>query len=100
MLKHVVLWKFKAEAEGKTAAENILITKQKLESLFGKIPEILSIQVLPNTLNDIGNYDAALIAEFNSVADLFSYQKNPLHEEVAVFVKSVTETRAALDFEN
>ena len=100
MLKHIVLWKFKTEAEGNTASENILIAKEKLEGLLGEIPEILDIQVLPNTLSGVGNYDAALVATFQSVEELVAYQKNPLHVEVAKFVGSVTETRAALDYED
>ena len=100
MLKHIVLWNFKAEAEGKTASENILIVKEKLEGLFGKIPEILDIQVLPNTLAGVGNYDAALIAMFDSADALAAYQKNPLHVEAAKFVVSVTEKRASLDYED
>jgi hypothetical protein len=99
MLKHIVLWKFKAEAEGHSAAENVLIVKQKLENLYGKIPEILSIQVQANTFPFAGNYDAALISEFQSEAALKAYQANPLHEEVAAFVKKVVEARAAVDYE-
>ncbi|WNY28520.1 hypothetical protein MmiEs2_07110 [Methanimicrococcus stummii] len=99
MIKHIVLWTLKTEAEGKFAQENAAIIKEKLESLFGKIPEIKSIRVQANTLNIAGNYDLALIAEFETADAMYAYQKNPLHEEVAVFVKKVVETRAAIDFE-
>lgn len=99
MIKHIVLWKLKPEAEGKTAEENAALIKEKLEGLYGKIPEIKSIQVQSNELIGAGNYDISLIAEFESMEALFAYQKNPLHEEVAVFVKNVNEARAAIDFE-
>ncbi|MCD7914768.1 MAG: Dabb family protein [Tannerellaceae bacterium] len=33
MLKHIVMWKLKAEAEGKTKAENALWMKEHLEAL-------------------------------------------------------------------
>ena len=98
MLKHIVLWKFKEEAEGQSAAANISVVKQKLENLNGKIPEILSIQVRANTYPFAGNYDAVLIAEFESEEALKTYQANPLHEEAAAFVKKVTEVRAAVDY--
>ncbi len=99
MIKHIVLWKLKPEAEGKNAAENAGLIKEKLEGLYGKIPEIKSIQVRENTLKIDGNYDVTLIAEFESEEAMYAYQKNPLHEEAAVFVKKTVETRAAIDFE-
>ncbi|WNY22984.1 hypothetical protein MmiHf6_02800 [Methanimicrococcus hongohii] len=99
MIKHIVLWKLKPAAEGKTGEENAVLIKKELEGLYGKIPEIKSIQVQSNELDGAGNYDVALIAEFESYETMTAYQKNPLHEEVAVYVKKVVETRAAIDFE-
>ncbi|MDR0767752.1 MAG: Dabb family protein [Methanosarcinales archaeon] len=99
MIKHIVLWKLKPEAEGKTAEENAAIIKKELEGLYGKIPEIKSIQVQINELAGAGNYDVALISEFESFETMAVYQKNPLHEAAAVYVKKVVETRAAIDFE-
>ena len=42
MLKHIVMWKLKEFAEGKTKAENALIMKESLERLVGIVPEIIS----------------------------------------------------------
>jgi len=99
MIQHIVLWKLKAEAEGRTAGENAVLIKEKLEGLYGKIPEIKSIRVELKTLKIEGNFDVALIAKFESEAALYAYQKHPLHEEAAAFVKKVNEGRAAVDFE-
>jgi len=99
MIQHIVFWKLKAEAEGKTAKENAVLIKEKLESLYGKIPEIKSIRVEMNALKIEGNYDVVLISEFESQDTMSAYQKNPLHEEVAAFVKKVNEGRAAIDIE-
>ena len=98
MIQHIVLWKLKAEAEGRTAGENAVLIKERLEGLYGKIPEIQNIRVEINALNREGNCDVALIADFESAEAMAAYQKNPLHEEVAVFVKKVNEGRAAIDF--
>ena len=38
MLKHIVMWKLKEFAEGKTKAENALIMKESLERLVGIVP--------------------------------------------------------------
>ena len=99
MIRHIVLWKLKPEAEGNPAEENARLIKEKLESLYGKIPEIKSIHVEMNTLKIEGNYDVILISEFESHAAMVAYQKNPLHEEVAAFVKKVNDGRAAIDFD-
>ena len=99
MIKHIVLWKLKPNAEGKTVDENAAFMKEKLEGLYGKIPEIISIQVQPNTLKIDGNYDVSLIAEFESEEAMRVYQKHPLHEEIAVYVRSIDEKRAAIDYE-
>ena len=40
MLKHIVMWKFKDFAEGKSKIENAQWMKEHLESLIGVIPEI------------------------------------------------------------
>lgn len=99
MMKHIVLWKLKPEAEGKTAAENALIIRERLEGLFGKIPEIRSIRVDLNMPDMPGNYDLALTAEFESPAAMSAYQKNPLHEDVAAYVQKAVSERAAIDIE-
>ena len=39
MLKHVVMWKLKETAEGKTKAENAQFMKEHLEALWGVVPE-------------------------------------------------------------
>ena len=45
MVKHIVMWKLKEEAEGKTKKENAEIIKSSLESLKNKISEIVEIEV-------------------------------------------------------
>ena len=64
MLKHIVMWKLKEFAEGKTKAENALIMKESLERLVGIIPEIKSLQVGINEKTSDMAYDAVLISTF------------------------------------
>jgi len=45
MIKHIVMWRFKKEAEGKTKEENIQIIKKDLEALKGVIPQINELEV-------------------------------------------------------
>ena len=62
MLKHIVMWKLKEFAEGKTKAENALIMKESLERLVGIVPEIISLQVGINEKESDMAYDAEIVA--------------------------------------
>ena len=41
MIRHVCMFKFKDEAQGRTKAENVIITKNMLDSLPEKIEYII-----------------------------------------------------------
>lgn len=46
-----------------------------------------------------GNYDAALISDFDSLEDLARYKADPRHQAVSALCKSIRESRAAVDYE-
>lgn len=97
MIKHIVMWKFKDEAEGATKAENIAKVKALLEDLATRLDLIKSLEVrkgLPG-----GSFDAVLITEFETSEDLAAYIVHPEHKKVSAFVKSVREARASVDYE-
>ena len=43
--KHIVMWKFKEQHNGKSALENARWMKEQLEALVGVVPELLSAEV-------------------------------------------------------
>ena len=43
--KHIVMWKFKEQHNGKSALENARWMKEQLEALVGVAPELLSAEV-------------------------------------------------------
>ncbi len=96
MIKHIVFWQLKDEAEGNTKLENAKIIKERLESLNGKIDGLLSLEVGIN--ENGGDYDAALVSDFESMEALKAYAVNPLHVEVQDFVAKVRIARAAVDY--
>lgn len=96
MIKHIVLWKLKPEAEGHTAQENALWIKEHLEALKGVVPELLSCEVGINIVD--GNYDACLISIFESLEALDVYKKHPAHIEISTYCKKIRESRVACDF--
>lgn len=100
MLKHIVMWNLRPHAEGASAAENLLVMKQRLESLKSKIPEILELEVgLPLRPTE-GMPDVVLATTFQDEAALGIYQKHPEHLQVAEFIQKITEGRHLVDYLN
>ncbi len=101
MVKHIVMFKFLPEAEGRTKKENVEIAAKMLNDLQGKIPTLVSSEVKTNSecASDT-NYDLILTADYNSWEDLNEYIVHPLHKAVGEFMKGVRESRACVDYEH
>ena len=69
----------------------------RLQALDGMIPQILRSEVGVNVKD--GNYDACLIADFESLETLETYKNDPRHVAVSELCKSIREDRVAVDFE-
>lgn len=98
MLKHVVMWKLKETAEGKTKAENAQFMKKHLEALWGVVPELKSVEVGINVKESDMAYDAVLIAEFENEAALAAYKIHPEHVKISSYCKKIRESRVVVDF--
>lgn len=97
MLRHIVSWKLTGEDVAEVDAQVERIASD-LESLVGRIPEILSLRVVRNVVNPGTNFDAAVIADFEDAAALETYISHPAHVDAAGYLKSVTAERACVDF--
>lgn len=100
MVRHIVMWKFKEEAEGLSKKENLLKVKAMLEALPEKIDFIRKIEVNFNE-NDNGNgknFDAVLISEFDSLDDVKRYRVHPEHVKISQYVSLVRLDRASVDY--
>ena len=72
MIRHVCMFEFLDEAEGRTRAENVAITKAMLEALPEKIEWIRASTVKTNHPSaPAGNWDLILISDFDTMEDLF-----------------------------
>lgn len=98
MVKHIVMWKFKESAEGRSAVENMALVKDSLYALVGVIDEIKKMEVGIDISHKNGSMDLALITEFESVEALGVYAVHPEHLKVVDLVRKVTETRVVLDY--
>jgi len=98
MLKHIVLFKLKDHAEGRSKMENADTIKNDLEALIGKILQLRRMEVGINCVPGEAAYDVAIYSEFVNEADLNIYAKHPEHVRVAEFVGKVRESRAVVDY--
>lgn len=98
MLKHIVMWKLKDEAEGATKAENAKKMQQMLEALPAKIPGVLALEVGLNVLDGPTASDVCLYSEFPSLEVMLAYQEHPEHQKCVAFIKGVVSERRAVDY--
>ena len=94
MIKHIVMWKFKENER-----DNMLIFRDRLLALRGKIPEIRSMEVGININPSDRSFDAVLVSEFDSLEALRAYSTNPLHVEVSAFCKTIRTASHSVDYE-
>ena len=94
MVKHIVFWKVKDNAEKQ---KNIDCMIDMLKSLVGKIEGLISIEVGYN-FNNSSDYDVVLYASFTNPSALKYYQNHPEHVKCKDFISQVTVDRACADY--
>lgn len=100
MIKHIVMFKLKAECDGRTAAENAQELKIRAEKLRGLVPTLKELEVCVNSsLADTSNYEFALVCTFDDIEGLNAYQVHPSHVEFGKFLAPLRESRACIDYE-
>lgn len=99
MIKHIVFWKMKSEAEGRTAQENASIMVAKLNSLKSLVPQVVEIDAGVDFNRSEAAWDVALYSTFKTRADLDAYQVHPEHLKVVEFVRAVVAARSVVDYE-
>ncbi len=95
MVKHIVFWNLKEQAENGLKAENALKIKEGLEALVG-VPGLLKAEVgigIPEN-----GWDLCLCTEFDTREHLDAYRDHPAHKKVQEFVHQVITQRAACDY--
>jgi hypothetical protein len=98
MIRHVVMWKFKDEAEGRTRPENCAYIKKMLEALPPYIPFVRRLEVGVNEFSSPMAADMVLLTEFDSKDDLDLYAGHPEHVKVSDYVAKVRESRSVVDY--
>ncbi|WP_138430092.1 Dabb family protein [Fodinibius saliphilus] len=102
MIRHIVMWKLKDEAEGATKEKNAEKMKLILEGLKTNIDEIKNVEVGINISEDdeeAGSpHDVVLISDFETELDYTMYTRNDHHKKAVKFINSVIEDRHFVDY--
>ena len=99
MVKHVVMLRMK-EYDNKTQKlENALKLKKAIEALQIYIDELKFIEVGLNFNVKPHSYDLVLTATFESEEALERYRNHVEHKKLMVFLRTVTDQSAVVDYE-
>lgn len=99
MIKHIVWWTLKDQAEGATAAENAQKMKAILEDLRhlpGLTDFEVSISFLPSCTEEVA---VILQSTHEDAAAFRAYMADPEHKNVVEFTRKVISARKAIDYE-
>lgn len=99
MIKHIVMWKLKDEAESNNKSTNKKKVIELLHGLVSKISEITSLETGDNFNPTDAAYDLVLITTHTSRETLNGYIDHPAHKEAASFIGKVVADRRVVDFE-
>ena len=97
MLRRVVLWRLKAQEADQKALDAGTI-KRALESMRGKIPGMLNLQVGINEVAGADASDVVMLVDFDNEEALAVYEKHPVHEQVKPIVGPLREERRVVEF--
>lgn len=100
MIRHIVMYKYKTEAEGRTKDENLAIARKLADDMAREIPELKYFQCGIGSKQQVdSNYDVTLICDIENFDALAAYKLNPAHKAFGSHCHAVSEARAAIDFE-
>lgn len=99
MIRHIVMWKLKDEAEGASKEKNAQKLKLILEGLRTNIEEISAVEVGIQT-NPEGDeaLDVVLICDFETELDFQMYTRNAHHQKAISFIETVADERFYVDY--
>jgi len=99
LIRHIVMWKLKAHAEGADRAANAAKMKALLDTCANLVPGVRRWEVLlaPPPLE--ATCDVILGSDFDDQAALDAYQAHQHHVAMKPFIGSVREQRHCMDYE-
>ncbi|WP_313176972.1 Dabb family protein [Massilia sp.] len=99
MIRHIVMWKLKEEAEGADRLGNAREMKRRLDACAAIVPGILQFEVALAQPGLEATYDVVLNSAFESREALEAYASHPTHKALMHFFKAVRDERQCMDYE-
>jgi len=99
MIRHIVMWKLKEEAEGADRLSNAREMKRRLDECAAIVPGILQFEVALAQPDLEATYDVVLNSAFESRDALEAYARHPTHKALMPFFKAVRDERQCMDYE-
>jgi len=98
VVRHIVMWTLKAEAEGNSAEENGKKMKGMLEALNGRIEGLQRLVVSTEVVGADPACHILLCSDHDDVDALNHYQGHPEHQACVAFIRGVVDSRRVVDF--
>jgi hypothetical protein len=98
MIKHIVMWKVRGD-DATTRARHIALVKSEFESLRGRIPGLLHLEVGVDDSRADYAFDVVLYSEFASREALGAYAEHPEHLRVRRTLGDLRTARHQVDYE-
>jgi len=99
MIKHIVMWKLKEQAEGADRQANAQEMKRRLDACADIVPGILQFEVALAQPGLEATYDVVLVSAFENKEALEAYANHPTHQALMPFFKAVRDERQCMDYE-
>jgi quinol monooxygenase YgiN len=99
MIKHIVVWKLKPSAEGRTATENAAEIKARLETLEGLVPGLIKLEAGIDFSRTPASAEVVLYSEFADRQALDAYMTHPDHVAAAESTVPLRIDRTMCDYE-
>jgi len=98
MIKHIVMWSVRGD-DAATRAHNVALLKAEFESLRGRVPGLLHLEIGVDESRIDYACDVVLYSEFASRAALADYAEHPEHLSVKRAVGNLRTARHQVDYE-
>ncbi|RYF33536.1 MAG: Dabb family protein [Comamonadaceae bacterium] len=98
MLTHIVMWKFKDQAEGADKATNLAKAKALLEACANLSPGTHRFEVATAQPGLEATYDLVLNSQFTDAAALAAYADHPQHLALKPFLGAMRLERQCMDY--
>lgn len=99
MVKHIVFWKMRENANGNDMYTNIKIAAEKLDAVAKMFPGLKKLTHHTCLFKGAHYWDYVEEMEFDSLESLKAWGAFPPHQELHDFVESIRTERAAVDYE-